>query len=76
MVVAVHKGSYGLMWQTISRVYAGWIVPERIFLRDDAIIQVYLNNPKNTAEAELTTALYFPVDLNRTFRTATPAENH
>lgn len=58
-----HHGSYGLMWQTISRVYAGWIVPEGISLRDDAIIQVYLNNPCRTAEAELSTALYFPVRL-------------
>ncbi len=58
-----HKGSYGLMWQTISRVYAGWIVPEGIILRDDAIIQEFLNDPKSTSEAELTTALYFPVYL-------------
>ncbi len=58
-----HRGSYGLMWQTISRVYAGWIVPEGIVMKDDAIIQVYLNNPKMTAEAELMTDLYFPVLL-------------
>ena len=58
-----HQGSYRLMWQTISRVYADWIVPEGIVMKDDAIIQVYLNNPNTTPEAELNTALYFPVLL-------------
>lgn len=58
-----HRGSYSLMWQTISRVYAGWIVPEGIVMNNDAIIQVYQNNPNTTAESELTTDLYFPVLL-------------
>jgi AraC family transcriptional regulator len=56
-----HLGSYDSMWQTISRVYAGWIIPEAIALKDDAIVQAYLNNPKTTAEAELITELYFPI---------------
>lgn len=58
-----HHGSYGTMWQTISWVYAGWVVPAQIALRDDAIVQVYLNNPRETAETDLLTALYFPVDI-------------
>ena len=57
-----HAGSYKLMWQTISRVVAGWVVPAHIALRDDAIVQVYLNSPRNTAEADLLTALYFPIE--------------
>lgn len=60
-----HTGSYGLMWQTISRVVAGWVVPAQIALRDDAIVQMYLNNPRITAEADLLTALYFPIDVVR-----------
>jgi AraC family transcriptional regulator len=56
-----HRGSYRLMWQSISRIYAGWVIPEGIRLKDDAIVQVYLNNPNDTAEAELVTALYFPI---------------
>jgi len=56
-----HKGSYSLMWQTISRIYAGWIIPEGITLKDDAIVQVYLNNPQTTVEAERITELYFPL---------------
>ncbi len=59
-----HRGSYSLMWQTISRVYATWIVPEQIRLRDHSIVQVYLNNPATTAEADLVTAMYFPIDLD------------
>ncbi len=56
-----YTGSYGLMWQMISRIYAGWVIPEGIRLEDDAIVQVYLNNPKNTPESELVTDLYFPL---------------
>lgn len=58
-----HQGPYDLMWQTISRIYAGWVIPEGIALKDDAIVQVYLNNPKTTAEAELVTELYFPLQI-------------
>lgn len=54
-------GAYGLMWQMISRVYAGWVIPEGVRLKDDAIVQVYLNNPKNTPESELVTDVYFPL---------------
>lgn len=56
-----YKGSYRHMWQTISRIYAGWVIPEAISLKDDAIVQVYLNNPKNTPESELLTDIYFPL---------------
>ena len=49
------------MWQTISRIYAGWVIPENVVLKDAAIVQVYLNNPNNTAETDLKTALYFPL---------------
>lgn len=56
-----YTGSYGLMWQTISRIYAGWVIPEAITLKDDAIVQVYRNSPKNTPESELITDVYFPL---------------
>lgn len=56
-----YTGAYDLMWQMISRIYAGWVIPEGIRLKDDAIVQVYLNNPKNTPAAELLTDLYFPL---------------
>ncbi len=58
-----HKGSYALLWQTISCIYAEWIVPEGIVLRNDAIIQEFHNDPKHTPEKDLITALYFPVQL-------------
>lgn len=56
-----YRGPYTLMWQTISRIYAGWVIPENVVLKDAAIVQVYLNNPNNTAETDLKTALYFPL---------------
>lgn len=58
-----YTGAYGLMWQMISRIYAGWVIPEGIRLKDDAIVQVYLNNPKHTPESELITELYFPLQI-------------
>jgi AraC family transcriptional regulator len=57
----LHRGSYAMMWQSISRIYAGWVIPEGVLLKDDAIVQVYLNSPKNAPETELCTALYFPL---------------
>jgi AraC family transcriptional regulator len=56
-----YTGSYGLMWQTISRIYAGWVIPEAVNLRDDAIVQVYRNNPRHTPETALITDIYFPL---------------
>jgi len=57
-----YTGAYSLMWQFISRVYAGWVIPEGISLKDDAIVQVYLNNPNDTPQAMLATDLYFPLN--------------
>lgn len=56
-----YTGTYSLMWQMISRIYAGWVIPQGIRLKDDAIVQVYLNDPKNVPESELMTDLYFPL---------------
>ena len=56
-----HTGPYRLIWQTISRVYAGWVIPEGVRLKDDAVVQVYLTNPATTPEADLCADLYFPV---------------
>lgn len=58
-----YTGSYSLMWQTISRIYAEWVIPNGIALKDDAIVQVYLNNPRTTIETELVTELYFPLQI-------------
>jgi AraC family transcriptional regulator len=56
-----HRGNYELMWQTISRIYAGWVIPEGVALRDHHIVQHYLNDPRATPEQDLLTELYFPV---------------
>lgn len=56
-----HKGPYNLLWQTISRIYAGWVIPEGIELKDDAIVQIYFDNPKTTSATDLRTDLYFPI---------------
>ena len=56
-----YVGPYSLMWQAISRIYAGWVIPEGVALKDDAIVQVYLNNPKRTPEPERVTEIYFPL---------------
>ena len=56
-----YTGPHSAMWQGISRIYAGWVIPEGIALKDDAIVQVYLNNPSTTPESLLITELYFPL---------------
>jgi AraC family transcriptional regulator len=56
-----HTGPHSLMWQTISQIYAQWIIPQNIKLRDQQIVQRYLNNPKTTATDILQTELYFLV---------------
>ena len=56
-----HLGPYSLIWQTVSRIYAGWVIPLGIQLRNDAIVQVYCNNPSTTPESDLLTELYFPL---------------
>jgi AraC family transcriptional regulator len=50
------------MWQTISQVYAQWVLPNNIKLKDQQIVQLYLNNPLEIEPAALQTALYFAVE--------------
>lgn len=56
-----HIGPYRTMWQTISRIYAGWVIPNGISLRDAAIVQRYINDSRSTPEERLETHLYFPL---------------
>ena len=69
------------MWQTISRVYSQWVLPQNITLADQQIVQLYLNNPIKTEPDLVKTELYFAVDesayfftslAKRTFCTAEP----
>jgi AraC family transcriptional regulator len=57
-----HTGPYQTMWQTISRIYAGWIVNENIVLRNEAIVQRYLTLPADVPQEQLETHLYFPLE--------------
>lgn len=59
-----HHGPYDTMWQTISQVYAQWVLPNNIKLKDQQIVQRYLNNPNNTDRDTLKTELYFAVEDN------------
>lgn len=56
-----HGGPHNLIWQTISRIYAGWVIPRNVQLQNNAIVQVYLDNPSTTPEAALRTNLFFPL---------------
>jgi AraC family transcriptional regulator len=57
-----HTGPHDCMWQTISQVYAQWILPNNIKLKDQQIVQLYLNNPMVTEPEALKTELYFAVE--------------
>jgi AraC family transcriptional regulator len=57
-----HVGPHHNMWQTISQVYAQWVLPNNIKLKDQQIVQVYLNNPLDTKPELIKTDLYFAVE--------------
>lgn len=58
-----HTGPHDCMWQTISQVYAQWVLPNSIALKDQQIVQLYLNNPMETEPEALKTELYFAVEV-------------
>ena len=57
-----HTGPHDCMWQTISQVYAQWVLPNSIKLKDQQIVQRYLNNPMETQSEALKTELYFAIE--------------
>lgn len=57
-----HTGPHHYMWQTISQVYSQWVLPNSIKLKDQQIVQLYLNNPMETEAHALKTELYFAVE--------------
>lgn len=57
-----HVGPHDTMWQTISQVYSQWVLPNNIKLKDQQIVQLYLNNPINTEPDLIETELYFAID--------------
>ncbi len=59
-----HTGPHDCMWQTMSLVYAQWVLPNNIKLKDQQLVQVYLNNPMETEPEALKTELYFAVEEN------------
>jgi AraC family transcriptional regulator len=50
------------MWQTISQVYSQWVLPNNIKLKDQQIVQLYLNNPMEIEPKALKTELYFALE--------------
>lgn len=57
-----HSGPHDCMWQTISQVYSQWVLPNNINLKDQQIVQLYLNNPMESDPEALKTELYFAVE--------------
>lgn len=56
-----HKGPYQSIWQTWTRIYSQWIIPEGIRLRDTMPFERYLNHPLRHKISELITQIYIPV---------------
>ncbi|MFD2166471.1 helix-turn-helix domain-containing protein [Thalassotalea euphylliae] len=61
-----HLGSHDSMWQTISQVYSQWVLPNDIALKDQQIVQRYVNSPLDTPPERLETKLYFAIDESHT----------
>lgn len=58
----VHAGPYQSMWQTISKVYSGWVIPNNIVVKDTAMVQVYINSAHTTPPSELETHIYISIE--------------
>lgn len=59
-----HFGPHNTMWQTISQVYAQWVLPNGVKLKDQHIVQIYKNNPLETPPEQVETQLCFAVEDN------------
>ncbi len=56
-----YRGSYRHIWQAVDQIFRGWVAQGNVQLRPAPLLEVYLNDPRETAEADLLTDLCVPV---------------
>lgn len=60
--VAVHSGSYDTLDQTYLQLIGGYFTQQGLGLADRPCIEVYRNTPVDTAEADLRTEVWAPIE--------------
>ena len=60
--IFVHTGPYENMGETLKPAYARWVPEANLVLAAGPCLEVYLNDPRTTAPAELKTEIWIPVE--------------
>jgi AraC family transcriptional regulator len=60
--MTVHAGTYTTLSQTYLRLIGGYFIQEGLALADRPCIEVYRNTPMDTAEPDLRTEVWAPID--------------
>lgn len=61
--VFLHKGSPAKLVDTYGSIFGNWLFTSDIVLRDEPIIQKFLNNKREVSETELLIEVYVPIEL-------------
>jgi effector-binding domain-containing protein len=61
MVTAIHQGSYATLEQTYMAI-ATYAREQNITIITSDMFECYLNQPQDTPEADLQTAVYYAID--------------
>jgi AraC family transcriptional regulator len=56
-----YRGTYRYIWQAVDQVFRGWVAQNSDKLRAAPLLEIYLNDPRETPEAELLTDLCVPI---------------
>ncbi|HEX7928562.1 MAG TPA: AraC family transcriptional regulator [bacterium] len=56
-----YRGSYRYIWHAVDQIFQGWGAEHSDTLRAAPLLEVYLNDPRETPEADLLTDLCIPV---------------
>ena len=59
--IFLHKGAHDKLTKTYDAIFGNWFYKEEMTLRDVPVIQKFLNNKRETQEADLLTEVYVPI---------------
>ncbi|MEL6135594.1 MAG: GyrI-like domain-containing protein, partial [Bacteroidota bacterium] len=57
----IHQGSYKSSFETYQRIFGLWMTDMTYELDDGPILELFLNDEKETPEEDLLTAIYIPI---------------
>lgn len=59
--VTVHLGAYDRLSDTVEKILSGWLPHSGFRRADGPIVEVYLNDPRETKEEDLQTEVCIPI---------------